>query len=269
MIHLRSREEIEKLHRAADVVSRTLGMLAGEVKPGVSTRHLDRLAEEFIRDNGATPSFTGLYGFPAACCMSPGAQVVHGFPTDEPLKEGDIISIDCGACLDGYHGDQAFTFPVGEIDTRVARLLKVTRESIYKGIAKAVAGNRIGDIGHAIQRYCEGYGYGVVRELCGHGIGKKVHEDPQVPNYGSPRRGELIEEGLVIAIEPMINMGTHRVRQLKDGWTILTNDLKPSAHYEHDIAVVDGKPMLLSTYRYINEALGIETDEEAPFAYRL
>ncbi|MDD4819258.1 MAG: type I methionyl aminopeptidase [Flavobacteriales bacterium] len=267
MIHLKSKEEIAKLHRAADLVSRTLGMFAGEIKPGVSTLQLDTLAEEFIRDNGATPSFKGLYGFPNACCISPNAQVVHGFPSKDPIKEGDIISIDCGACIDGYHGDQAFTFAVGEIDPRTARLLKVTRESIYKGLSQVKAGNRIGDIGHAVQRYCEGYGYGVVRDLCGHGIGKKVHEDPQVPNYGSAHKGELIEEGMVLAVEPMINMGTYRVRQLKDGWTILTNDMKPSAHFEHDVAVVDGRPVLLSTYKYIDMAQGVTSDEEKPFEY--
>ena len=268
MIHLRTREEIAKIRRSARLVSETLGMLATEVKPGVTTLHLDRLAEEFVRDHSAKPSFKGLYGFPNGCCISVNAQVVHGIPNNEPLKEGDVVSIDFGAELEGYHGDQAFTFPVGEIDPKIARLLKVTRESIYKGIARMKAGNRIGDIGHAIQRHCEDYGYGVVRDLCGHGLGKKVHEDPQVPNYGSPHRGVLIEEGMVLAIEPMINLGTYRVRQLKDGWTIVTNDMKPSAHFEHDVAVIDGNPVLLSTYEYINKALGFETDEEKPFLYK-
>lgn len=195
MIHLRTKEEIAKIRRAALMVSRTLGMLAKEIKPGVTSLQLDRLAEEFVRDHGASPSFKGLYGFPNGCCISVNAQVVHGIPNNEPLREGDIISIDFGAEIDGYHGDHAYTFPVGEIEPKVAKLLKVTKESLYRGIAQARPGHHIGDIGYAIQRYCEDYGYGVVRELCGHGLGRKVHEDPQVPNYGSRHHGELIEDG--------------------------------------------------------------------------
>jgi len=257
MIKYKTREEIEIMRESAQLVSKTLGMLAAEVKPGVTTLHLDTLAEEFIRDHGGEPGFLGLYDFPNTLCMSPNEQVVHGFPTKEPLKEGDIISIDCGVLMNGYYGDHAYTFEVGEVDPEVKKLLEVTKESLYVGIAACQVGNRIGDIGWAIQDHCEKHGYGVVRELVGHGLGKKMHEDPQVPNYGKRGRGKKIQEGLVIAIEPMINMGTFRINQLRDGWSIVTADKKPSAHFEHDVAVVDGKPEILSTFDYIYEALGI------------
>ena len=258
MIKHKTREEIEIMRESALLVSKTLGMLAAEVKPGVSTLHLDTLAEEFIRDHGGVPGFLGLYDFPNTLCMSPNEQVVHGFPTSEPLKEGDIISIDCGVLMNGYYGDHAYTFEVGEVDPETKKLLDVTKESLYVGIQQCRVGNRIGDIGWAIQNHCEKHGYGVVRELVGHGLGKDMHEDPQVPNYGRRGRGKKIQEGLVIAIEPMINMGTQRINQLSDGWTIKTADLKPSAHFEHDVAVVDGKPEILSTFDYIYDALGIE-----------
>lgn len=261
MIKLKTREEIEIMRESALLVSKTLGMLAAEVKPGVSTLHLDTLAEQFIRDHGGVPGFLGLYDFPNTLCMSPNEQVVHGFPTSEPLQEGDIISIDCGVFMNGYYGDHAYTFEVGEVDPNTKRLLEVTKESLYVGIQKCRVGNRIGDIGWAIQDHCEKNGYGVVRELVGHGLGKEMHEDPQVPNYGRRGRGKKIQEGLVIAIEPMINMGTHKINQLSDGWTIKTADRQPSAHFEHDVAVVDGKPEILSTFDYIYEALGIEKAE--------
>ncbi len=265
MIIAKNREEIELMRESALIVSRTLGMLASEVKPGVTTLHLDKLAEEFIRDNGAIPGFLGLYDFPNTLCMSPNEQVVHGFPTDEPLKEGDIISIDCGAIKNDFYGDHAYTFEVGEIDPETKKLLEVTKESLYIGIAEFKHGKRVGDVGFAIQNHCEKHGYGIVRELVGHGLGKKMHEDPEMPNYGRRGRGKKFIEGMVVAIEPMVNKGTHRIKQHRDGWTITTRDNEPSAHFEHDVALIDGKPELLSTFKYIYDALGIESDEEAPF----
>ncbi len=265
MIELKTREEIELIRESALLVSKTLGMLAKEVKPGVTTLKLDALAEEFIRDHNGIPGFLGLYDFPNTLCMSPNAQVVHGIPNDKPLENGDIISIDCGVLMNGFYGDHAYTFEVGEVDEATKKLLKVTKESLYEGIRAFKKGNRIGDIGFAIQKYCESYHYGVVRELVGHGLGREMHEDPQVPNYGRRGRGKKLLDGMVLAIEPMINRGTHRVKQLKDGWTILTKDGLPSAHFEHDVALIDGKPELLSTFQYIYDALGIKTDEEKEF----
>jgi methionyl aminopeptidase len=259
MVILKTREEIELMRESALSVSRTLGMLAKEIKPGVTSLYLDKLAEEFIRDNGGIPGFKGLYGFPNTLCMSLNAAVVHGIPTDIPMEEGDIISVDCGVLKNGYYGDHAYTFAVGEVTPEVQRLLDVTKESLYIGIEQFKAGNRIGDISWAIQNHAEKNGYGVVRELVGHGLGKKMHEDPEVPNYGKRGDGPKLKDGMVIAIEPMINMGTRNIKQLKDGWTILTADKKPSAHFEHDVALVDGKPDILSTFKYIEEALGIST----------
>ena len=264
-IVLKTLEEIELMRESALIVSRTLGMLASEIKPGVSTLKLDGLAETFLRDHKAEPGFLGLYDFPNTLCMSPNSQVVHGIPSKELLKEGDIISIDCGALKNGFYGDHAYTFAVGEIDPTVERLLKVTKASLYKGIDKFREGNRIGDMAYAIQHHCEKEGYGVVRELVGHGLGKIMHEGPEVPNYGKRGQGKKIQEGMVLAIEPMINGGTHRIKQLKDGWTILTADGEASAHFEHDVALINGKPELLSTFQYIYEALGIKSDEEMPF----
>ena len=264
-IVLKTLEEIELMRESALIVSRTLGMLASEIRPGVSTLKLDGLAETFLRDHEAEPGFLGLYDFPNTLCMSPNSQVVHGIPNKETLKEGDIISIDCGALKNGFYGDHAYTFSVGEIDPSVEKLLKVTKASLYKGIDKFREGNRIGDMAYAIQHYCEKEGYGVVRELVGHGLGKIMHEGPEVPNYGKRGQGKKFQEGMVLAIEPMINGGTHRIKQLKDGWTILTADGKASAHFEHDVALIDGKPELLSTFQYIYEALGIKSDEEIPF----
>ena len=265
MIITKTPEEIELMRESALIVSKTLGMLAGEVKPGVTTLYLDKLAEEFIRDHDAIPGFLGQYDFPNTLCMSPNEQVVHGFPTDEPLKEGDIISIDCGAVKNGFYGDHAYTFEVGEIDPETKKLLEVTKESLYAGIAQFKHGNRVGDVGHAIQQHCEAHGYGIVRELVGHGLGTKMHEDPEMPNYGRRGRGKKFVEGMVVAIEPMVNRGTHRIRQHRDGWTITTRDKQPSAHFEHDVALVDGKPQLLSTFSYIYEALGVTSNEEASF----
>jgi methionyl aminopeptidase len=265
MIKLKTRAEIELMRESALIVSKTLGILAKEVKPGVTTLYLDKLAEEFIRDQGAIPGFLGMYGFPNTLCMSPNAQIVHGIPNDKPLLEGDIISIDCGALKNGFYGDHAYTFEVGEVAEETKKLLKITKESLYMGIREFKAGNRVGDVGYAIQSYCEKHGYGIVRELVGHGLGKEMHEDPEMPNYGYRGRGKKFTEGMVVAIEPMVNLGTHQINQLQDGWTILTKDGKPSAHFEHDVAIINGKPELLSTFSYIYEALGIESDEEKEF----
>ena len=265
MIKIKTPEEIELMRESALVVSKTLGMLASEIKPGVNSLFLDKLAEEFIREQGAEPGFLGMYDFPNTLNMSPNAQVVHGIPTSEPLNEGDIISVDCGALKNGFYGDHAYTFEVGEVEPETRKLLKVTKESLYLGIRAFKAGNRVGDVAYAIQNYCESHGYGVVRELVGHGLGTKLHEGPEMPNYGRRGRGKKFIEGLVVAIEPMINMGTKNIKQLKDGWTILTADGQPSAHFEHNVAIVNGKPELLSTFQYIYEALGIESDEEDEF----
>jgi methionyl aminopeptidase len=257
MIIVKSKNEIERMRVSALMVSKTLGMLASEIKPGVTSLHLDRLAETFIRDNGGKPGFLGMYGFPNTLCTSVNNEVVHGIPSSKPLVNGDIISIDCGVLFDEYYGDHAYTFPVGEISKEIKKLLDTTKESLYKGISEMQSGKRVGDIGYAIQQHCESKGYGVVRELVGHGLGKKLHEDPQVPNYGKRNTGKLLRNGIVLAIEPMVNLGTHHVRQLEDGWSIVTEDNNVSAHFEHDIAIVNGRPEILSTFDYIHEALGI------------
>ena len=265
MIHVKTTEEIGLMRDSALVVSKTLGMLASEIKPGANPLKLDKMAEEFIRGQGAVPGFLGMYDFPNTLNWSPNAQVVHGIPNSEPLKEGDVISVDCGALKNGFYGDHAYTFAVGEVDEAVKKLLKVTKESLYVGIREFKLGNRVGDVAYAIQNYCESHGYGVVRELVGHGLGKDLHEDPQMPNYGKRGRGKKFVNGMVVAIEPMINMGTRRIKQLKDGWTILTADGQPSAHFEHDVALIDGKPELLSTFQYIYDALGVTSNEEEEF----
>lgn len=265
MIILKTREEIELMREAALIVSKTLGMLAKEIKPGVTTNQLDTKAEEYIRSLGALPGFKGLYGCPSTLLCSVNEAVVHGLPTDRPLQDGDIVSIDCGSVLHGFYGDHCYTFEIGEIDTETKKLVDVTKESLYEGIRAFKAGNRVGDVGNAIQSYCESKGYGVVRELVGHGLGKQLHEDPQMPNYGRRGQGKKFKDGMVVAIEPMINMGTHKVKQLADNWTIVTQDGKPSVHFEHDVAMIDGKPELLSTFDYVYEALGIESNEEDEF----
>jgi methionyl aminopeptidase len=265
MIIIKTAEEIALMRESALIVSKTLGMLAGEVMPGVTTLKLDALAETFIRDHGAVPGFLGLYDFPNSLCVSPNAQVVHGIPNKTPLIEGDIISIDCGALKNGFYGDHAYTFEVGQVSPEIKKLLDITKESLYVGISEFKLGNRVGDVGYAIQKFTENKGYGVVRELVGHGLGRKMHEDPEMPNYGKKGWGKKFVEGMVVAIEPMTNMGTHKIKQLKDGWTILTADGKPSAHFEHNVALVNGKPELLSTFKYIYDALGISSDEEELF----
>lgn len=265
MIVVKSREEIELIRQSALIVSKTLGEIAKVIKPGISTLELDKIAEECIRDHGAEPGFLGLYDFPNTLCMSPNEQVVHGIPNSDPLQEGDIISVDCGALKNGFYGDHAFTFAVGEIAPETQKLLEITKESLYVGIRQFRVGQRVGDVGHAIQKFTENHGYGVVRELVGHGLGREMHEDPEMPNYGRRGRGKKFVEGMVVAIEPMINLGTQRIKQFSDGWTIKTADEQPSAHFEHNVAIVNGKPELLSTFKYVNEALGIVTNEEDEF----
>ena len=262
---IKTSEEIELIRESAQLVSKTLGMLASEIKPGINTLYLDNLAESFIRDHKGVPGFLGLYDFPNTLCISPNSQVVHGIPNKEIVKEGEILSIDCGVLKNGYYGDHAFTFTVGEVDKEILQLLETTKQSLYVGIEQFKVGNRVGDVGYAIQNYNESKGYGVVRELVGHGLGKEMHEKPEMPNYGKRGTGKKFQEGMVVAIEPMINMGTPNINQLNDGWTILTRDNKPSAHFEHNIAIVNGKPKLLSTFDYIYDSLGIKSDEEIPF----
>jgi methionyl aminopeptidase len=255
MIHYKSKAEIELMRESCLLVSETLTLLAAAIKPGVTTLHLDNIAEIFIKDNKATPSFKGYHGFPFACCISVNDAVVHGFPNNRELKNGDVVSVDVGVFKNGFHGDHAYTFAVGEIGTDVKKLLRITKESLYKGIEKATNGNRVGDIAFAIQDYTEKqHGYGVVRDLVGHGLGRSLHEDPQVPNFGRRGTGAKLREGLVIAIEPMINMGTKDVIHDKDGWTIRTADGKPSAHYEHDVCIQKGKADILSSFTSIEAA---------------
>lgn len=255
MIIYKTPKEIEIMRQAAQIVSRTLGKIAEKIGPGVTPIELDALAEDYIRSQNAIPGFLGLYDFPNTLCISVNDAVVHGIPDNKPFEDGDIVSVDCGAIFEGYYGDHAYTFEIGDVDPETKRLLEVTKECLNLGIAETKAGNRIGDIGFAIQQHAEKNGYGVVRDLVGHGLGKTMHEEPQVPNYGRRGRGKKIQDGLTIAIEPMINMGTERVVQLEDHWTIVTEDGKPSAHFEHDVAVVNGKPEVLSTFKYIEEAL--------------
>ena len=255
MIYYKTREEIEIMRQSALLVSKTLGMLAAEILPGVTHNRLDNLAEQFIRDNGALPGFKGLYGCPSTLLTSVNEQVVHGLPTDRALEDGDIIAVDCGVLMNGFYGDHAYTFAVGNISKEKQKLMDVTLECLMLGIEATRSGNRIGDIGYSIQKHAETNGYGVVRELVGHGLGKKMHEEPEVPNFGRQGQGKMIKNGLVIAIEPMINMGTYRVLKTSDNWTIVTADGKPSAHFEHNVAVIDGKPEILSTFDYIYEAL--------------
>lgn len=255
MIQYKTSEEIELMRESAQIVSKTLGLMAANISEGVNLLALDKLADEFIRDHGAVPGFLGLYDYPKSIITSVNEQVVHGIPTDRELKSGDIVGVDIGVLKSGFYGDHAYTFAVGEVAPEVAQLLKVTKECLDLGIEQLVEGNRIGDVSFAVQQHAESHGYGVVRELVGHGLGKKMHESPEVPNFGKRGRGSKIKEGLVVAIEPMINMGTRRVVQLNDGWTIVTADKKPSAHFEHDVAVVNGKPEVLSTFKFIEEEL--------------
>jgi len=259
MIYLKTKEEIELIREAALLVSKTLGYLAPMVKAGAIPKQLDKLAEEFIRDNGGIPGFKGYNGYPATLCISVNEVVVHGIPGNTPFKEGDIVSIDCGVKKNGFYGDHAYTFMIEPVKPEIKKLVQVTYECLMLGIEQAVVGNRIGDIGHAIQTHAEENGFSVVRALVGHGLGKNLHEEPEVPNFGHPGNGYPIKNGMVLAIEPMINFGKYKVQQLSDGWTIVTSDKKPSAHFEHDIAIIDGKPEILSTFDYIHQALKVNS----------
>ncbi len=255
MIYYKTIEEIERIRESSLLVARTLAEVAKRIGPGVTSLDLDKLAEEFIRDHGAIPAFKGYNGFPASLCVSPNSEVVHGIPNNKPFKEGDIVSVDCGVLKNEYYGDSAYTFPIGDVSDAVRNLLRVTKESLYQGINAAVEGKRLQDISFEIQTYCESHGYSVVRELVGHGIGRKLHEAPEVPNFGKRGSGPKLKQGLVIAIEPMINMGRKNVLHGKDGWTITTQDGLPSAHFEHTIAVGKDKAEILSSFRFIEEAL--------------
>ena len=254
-IQYKTEEEIDLIRASAQLLARAHGEVAGLIKEGITTRQLDQRAEEFIRDHGGVPSFKGYNKFPFSLCLSPNSVVVHGFATDEPLKNGDILSVDCGVLLDGYHADSAYTYPIGEVAPEVLVLLRETKASLYKGIEKAVSGNRVGDISYAIQNHVGPLGYGVVRELVGHGVGAKLHEKPEVPNYGKRGAGLLLQTGLVLAIEPMVNLGKKDVVQEADGWTIRTKDHKPSAHFEHTIVVRKDKAEILTSFKYIEKAL--------------
>ena len=257
MIYLKTDEEIELLRKANLVVAGTLAELAKWIEPGITTRRLDQIAEEYIRSQGCTPGFKGLYGFPATLCTSVNEVVVHGIPSNYVLEDGDIVSCDCGAVTpEGFNGDSTYTFCVGEVAEETKQLLRTTKESLYVGIEHAVAGNRIGDISNAIQQYCERRNYSVVREMTGHGVGRKLHEDPEVPNYGRRGTGPLLRNGMTIAIEPMINMGGKNIITERDGWTTRTRDRKPSAHFEHSIAIHHGKADIPSSFDGIQEVLG-------------
>ena len=255
MIYYKTQAEIELIRESALLVGKAIAEVAKHIRPGLSTLELNRIAEEFIFDHAATPSFKEYRGYPFTACISVNDAVVHGFPSQDLLKEGDIISFDVGVFKNGYHGDSAYTFAIGEVEGEVLKLMRVTKEALYKGIEKAVAGNRVGDISFAIQEYTEKKnGYGVVRELVGHGLGRSLHEDPQVPNYGKRGSGPKMQEGMVIAVEPMINLGTKEVYYEEDGWTVRTKDNKPSAHYEHTICVRKGKADILSSFEEIELA---------------
>jgi methionyl aminopeptidase len=257
MIFLKTDEEIELLRNSNQIVAKTLAEIAKIIAPGVSTMQLNNLADEFIRDNGGIPNFLNYGGFPYSICASVNEQVVHGFPSDKViLKDGDIISVDCGVLINGFNGDSAYTFCVGEVKPEIVSLLKTTKESLYKGIEMAEEGKRIGDIGNAVQTYCEERGYSVVREMVGHGVGRKLHESPEVPNYGKKGNGVMLKSGMTIAIEPMINLGSRHLVFEKDGWTTRTLDRKPSAHFEHSVAIRRGKADILSSFEYIEQVLG-------------
>lgn len=255
MIHLKSERELERLRASADLVSRTLAEVARHIAPGVTTAALDAVAETFIRDHGAVPAFKGYrvggLVFPSTLCTSVNDVVVHGIPEDRPLEEGDLVSVDCGVVLDGFYGDSAFTFGVGTVSAERAHLCRITYEALHRGLEQAVSGRRLGDIGQAVQDHCEAAGYGVVRDLVGHGIGRRLHEDPQVPNFGRRGTGRKLKPGMTLCIEPMVNRGTHAVETDADGWTVRTADGQASAHYEHMVAIHRGRPEILTTFSHI------------------
>jgi methionyl aminopeptidase len=253
MVHLKTDEEVQRIRESARILGQAHGEVARLIKPGVMTKTLDRVAEEFIRDHGGVPSFKNYNGFPSSLCISVNEVVVHGFPGDYALKEADIISVDCGVYYQGYHSDSAYTYPLPGVAAETLLLLERTCDALYLGIKQAKAGNRMGDVSHAIQSYVESFGYGVVRELVGHGIGKKLHEDPEVPNFGKRGKGVKLVAGMVFAIEPMINLGTRQVVQERDGWTIRTADRKASAHFEHTVAILEGGTEILTTHEYIEK----------------
>ena len=254
-VYYKTDEEIELIRKSALLVSKTLGEVAKIIRPGVKTIELDKLAETYIRDHGGIPAFLNYNGFPYSLCISPNEQVVHGFPGEYTLKDGDIISVDCGVILNKFYGDSAYTFEVGQVEEETRKLLEVTKECLKLGVSKAVAGLRVGDISYAVQEHAEKHGYGVVKELVGHGVGFKLHEKPEVPNYGKRGSGVKLEEGMVLAIEPMINMGRPGVKFWKDGWTVSSLDNKPSAHFEHTVAIRKGEADVLSTFDFVEEVL--------------
>lgn len=255
MIYYKTQKEVEAMRRSADLLGRTHGEVAKYIAPGVKTIELDRIAHDFIKFNGAFPSFLNYNGYPNSLCISVNDVVVHGIPGNYELKEGDIVAIDCGVYLNGYHADSAYTYPVGKISEEVARLLRVTKQCLEEGIAQFKQGNRIGDVSYAVQQHAEHHGYSVVRELVGHGVGRQLHEKPEVPNYGKRGTGVKITNGLVVAIEPMINMGKKYILQEADGWTIRTKDHKPSAHFEHTVAMMDNEVQVLTTFEYIEQII--------------
>ncbi|MCO5236647.1 MAG: type I methionyl aminopeptidase [Chitinophagaceae bacterium] len=266
MVYYKTKDEIELIRKSCLLVSATLAEVARFLKPGITTLQIDTLAEKFIRDHGAIPSFKNYHGFPFTSCISVNDAVVHGFPNNNVLKEGDVVSVDLGAFMNGYHGDSAYTFALGEVTDDIKQLLRVTKESLYKGVEKAVSGNRVGDISHAVQEHAEKkFNYGVVRELVGHGLGKDLHEEPQVPNYGRRGTGLKMKEGLVIAIEPMINMGRKEIYYDDDGWTVKTKDGLPAAHYEHTVCVQKSKPDILSSFAEIEAGEKANPDLNASY----
>lgn len=260
MLYYKTQDEIELIRISSLLVAKTLAEVARVIRPGITTLELDRLAETFIRDNGATPAFLNYNGFPNSLCISVNSQVVHGIPGSYELKDGDVCSVDCGVLKQGFYGDSAYTFPVGEVNDETIQLLLVTRECLFKGIEQAVSGNRLGDVSAAVQQHAESNGYSVVRELVGHGIGRHLHEKPEVPNYGKRGTGLTLKEGLVIAIEPMINMGGKSVVHERDGWTVRTADKRPSAHFEHTVAIRKGSADILSSFVFVEEALKLNTN---------
>lgn len=261
MIAYKTQEDIERIRKSSLLVGKTLAEVARHLRPGITTGQLDSIAEQFIRDHGAEPSFKGYHGYKHSLCISVNEEVVHGIPGARVINDGDVVSVDCGAFLDGFHGDSAYTFPVGNVSPAALQLLRITKTSLIRGIEKAVSGNRVGDISEAVQSYAESNGYGVVRELVGHGIGRRLHEKPEVPNYGKRGSGPALKAGMTIAIEPMINMGKRHILQLEDGWTIITADRKPAAHFEHTVAITQQGPAdILSSFSEIEQV--IQTNKE-------